>query len=150
MRPRPIEALRRVSARTLELLQSRVELAALELEQARAQWVRWAVLSLVCSVMFQLALLAASAALAVMLWDRFGPLTLAAIALAYAGIGAAILARLRREIAAAPVLLARTLAELAKDREALFGDDAPSPPGAQERGSSGTTQDHLAEARAKT
>lgn len=119
-----LDALRRVSARSLTLLLSRAEFAALELAQARARVVRWVLLSLVCTAVFQLAALAASAALAAVLWDRYGPVTLAALALVYAGVGAAVLARLRREISQAPALLSETLAELAKDRDALFGDAA--------------------------
>lgn len=128
MQPRSIEALRRVAARAVELSLSRLGFATFELTQARDRCVRWVLLLLTCCVMFQLALLAASAALAVSLWERLGLLTLVGIALAYCGIGAAMLTLVRREIAAAPPLLAGTLAELARDREVLFGSDTSVPP----------------------
>lgn len=122
MRPRPLDALRRVSERSLTLLLSRLELATLELGLTRDRLVRWLALLLASALVFQLALLAASAAVIVALWDRFGPLTLVACALVYGAVGVAVLVRLRREIATAPPLLSKTLAELAKDRDALFGE----------------------------
>jgi len=127
-----VEALRRISARSLTLLLSRVELATVELAQARALLVRWQLLSLACSALFQLAAAAATAALAALLWERVGPITLVAAAVVYAGIGVAVLARMQREIAQAPPLLAATLAELAKDRDAIFVGTTPAqsgPPG---------------------
>jgi uncharacterized membrane protein YqjE len=143
----PLNALRRVSARSLGLLLSRVEFGTLELAQARAQLVRWLALALVCSVIFQLALLAASAALVVVLWDRWGPFTLVALALVYAGAGATVLMRLRREIAEAPPLLSKTLAELAKDRDALFGDEtSDAPPTSGRSARSATTGERPREA----
>jgi len=42
----------------------------------------------------------------------------------YAGLACFIAMRLAREIRAAPPMLAQTFAELARDREALFGQDA--------------------------
>jgi uncharacterized membrane protein YqjE len=130
----PLDALRRISARSLTLLLSRAEFAALELAQARGQLMRWLLLALVSVVVLQLGLLAASAALVAALWDRFGPLTLVVLALVYAGAGAAVLMRLRQEIAKAPPLLSETLAEFAKDRDALFSNDASAEPRQPEQG----------------
>ncbi|HUL66645.1 MAG TPA: hypothetical protein VLW55_18755, partial [Burkholderiaceae bacterium] len=106
----PVQALRRVSARSLTLLLSRVELATVELAQARDLLVRWQLFALACSALFQLAAAAATVALAALLWERLGPITLIAAALVYASIGLALLARLQREVAQAPPLLAATLA----------------------------------------
>lgn len=117
-----------MTACSLTLLRSRIEFGASELAQARSQLVRWLVLSLACSALFQLALLTASAALVVLLWDRFAVFTLVALALVYAGGGAAALMRLRHELVEAPPLLSSTLAELAKDRDALFGHDSADAP----------------------
>jgi len=130
----PLGALRRVLAQLLTLLLSRGEFAALELAQARAQLVRWLLLGLVAATFFELAVLAASGALAVMLWDRFGPSVLVVLAVVFAGVAAALLRRLRREIAEMPPLFSETLAELAKDRNALLGDDDSAP--AQDSGRS--------------
>jgi uncharacterized membrane protein YqjE len=130
--PNPLDSLRRVGARSLTLLLSRAEFAALELAQARTQLTRWLLLALVCSIAVQLALLAASAALVLVLWERFGPLTLVALALVYAGAGVGVFMRLRRQITEAPPLLSETLGELAKDRDAFFGEDASKSEGESE------------------
>jgi len=123
----PLGALRRVLAQLLTSLLSRGEFAALELAQARAQLVRWLLLALVAMTFFELAVLAASGALAVALWDRFGPAALIVLAVVSAGVAAAILRRLRREIAETPPLFSETLAELAKDRSALLDDEDSAP-----------------------
>jgi uncharacterized membrane protein YqjE len=117
----PLDALRRVSAHSLALLLSRLELATLELAQARRQLVRWLLLALIGSLVAQLALLALSAAVMAFLWESAGPLALIGLAVVYAGISAAIVWRLRRELTQAPSLFSATLSELAKDRDAVFG-----------------------------
>ncbi len=83
----PLNALRRIGARSANLFLSRAEFAALELAQARGQLMRWLALALAAAVVLQLALVAGAAALTVLLWDRFGPFTLIALFLAFAGGG---------------------------------------------------------------
>lgn len=120
----PLHALRRIGARSATLLLSRAEFAALELAQARGQLMRWLMLTLAAAVVLQLALIAGAAALAALLWDRFGPFTLVALFLLFGGAGVLLVMQVRREIAATPPLLAETLAELGKDRDALFGGES--------------------------
>lgn len=118
--PSPLDAVRRLSTASLTLLLSRAEFASIELAQARTQLMRWLGLALACASLALLALAAASGWLVAALWERVGWVTLLALAVGY-GIGAfAVLRRLQREIGAAPPLLAQTLAELAKDRDALM------------------------------
>ena len=124
-RPGPVEALRRVAGRSLALLLSRAEFATLELTEARSRLMRWLLFALVSAAVLQLALLAIAAAVTAALWDRFGALTLVVLALLFATAGGIVLARLRREIAAAPPLLSETLTELGKDRDAVFGTAPP-------------------------
>lgn len=111
--------MRRLSAASLALLLSRAEFASVELAQARAQLVRWFMLTLAGALLALLAVLAASAWLVIALWERAGWVTLAALAAAFAAAAAWVLLRLQREIRDAPPLLAQTLQELAKDRDAL-------------------------------
>jgi uncharacterized membrane protein YqjE len=120
----PLDALRRLSASSLALLLSRAEFASLELAQARAQLAGWFGLALAAAVLALLALMAASALLVVVLWSTLAWITLLLLAVAYA-IGAVLVLRhLQREIRAAPPLLAQTLEELSKDRDALLGRQA--------------------------
>lgn len=117
----PFDAVRRLSAASFSLLLSRAEFATLELAQARAQLMRWLLLALVATMLALLALVAASTLLVFALWERFGWITLLAVGVAHALGAVLVLRRLDREIAAAPPLLAQTLQEVARDRDALFG-----------------------------
>ena len=117
----PLDALRRLSASSLNLLLTRAQFASLELAQSRAQLMRWLGLALMVAVAALLAMMAASALLVILLWERAGPLTLAALAFAYAAVGVIVWRRLQRELREAPPLLAETLAELAQDRDAFLG-----------------------------
>lgn len=116
----PLDALRRLSASTVNLLLSRAEFASLELAQTRVQLIRWITLALFAMVLALLALIAGSALLTVALWPRFGWYTLAALFAVYV-IGAVWVFRtLTSEVSAAPPVLSETLRELSNDRDAIF------------------------------
>ena len=113
----PLDAVRRLSAATANLLLSRAEFASLELAQARAQLLRWFTLSLLVMVLLLLTLIIGSALLTVALWPQLGWVTLA-ILLAVYGVGALlVLRKLMGEVAAAPPVLSQTLQELSNDRD---------------------------------
>ena len=57
-------------------------------------------------------------------WDRLGWWSLAILTLAYAALTGYLIVRLRQELRNRRPLLAQTLAEVSKDREALFGHGA--------------------------
>ena len=116
----PLDAVRRLSAATANLLLSRAEFASLELAQTRAQFIRWVALSLFAMVLLLLALIAGSALLTVALWPRYGWVTLAVLFAAYALGAWWVLRKLTGEISAAPPVLAETLRELSNDRDAMF------------------------------
>jgi uncharacterized membrane protein YqjE len=122
------QSLGRLLGGAASLLQIRAEQASLELAQARTQLARWAALGVTIAVLALLALGTASAWLAVLLWDRWGAATLLLLALAYGAATLWLLLRLRREIESAPPLLAQTLQELARDREALLAARRDEPP----------------------
>lgn len=113
----PLDAVRRLSAATVNLLLSRAEFASLELAQARAQVLRWFALSLLVMVLLLLTLIIGSALLTVALWPQFGWITLA-ILLAVYGLSAWLVFRkLMSEVSAAPPVLSETLQELSNDRD---------------------------------
>jgi uncharacterized membrane protein YqjE len=114
----------------LSLLLTRAEFASVELSLVRAQFMRWLLLALGASVLAMLGLIALSALIALLLWDRFGWIPLGLLGLGYC-LGAALLVlRIQSEVANAPPLLSETFVELAKDRAALF-DSATSRGAAQ-------------------
>jgi uncharacterized membrane protein YqjE len=117
----PLAAVRRLSASSLNLLLTRAQGASVELALVRAQLLRWAGLALTVAGLWLLASMAASALLVIVLWNWAGPVTLVVLAVGYAVAAFAMGRRLRREIESAPPLLADTLAEIAKDRDAILG-----------------------------
>jgi uncharacterized membrane protein YqjE len=118
----PLDAVRRLSAATVNLLISRAEFASLELAQTRVQLIRWVALALFAMVLVLLALIAGSALLTVALWPHYGWITLAVLLAVYV-IGAALVFRkLTGEISAAPPVLSATLRELSNDRDTFLAD----------------------------
>lgn len=113
----PLNAVRRLSAATINLLLSRAEFASMELAQTRAQLLRWFALALFAMVLVLLVLIAGSALLTVALWPRYGWITLAVLVAVYALGAWLVLFKLSAEIAAAPPLLSETLRELSNDRD---------------------------------
>jgi uncharacterized membrane protein YqjE len=118
------DALRSLTAASLNLLLSRAEFASVELAQARAQMMRWLLLALGALLFALLGLVAATALFVVLLWPVLGWVALLLPAIGYLLGAVLVFQRLQREIADAPPLLSDTLQELAKDRDAFRGQAA--------------------------
>ncbi len=116
----PLDAVRRLSGATINLLLSRAEFASLELAQTRAQLLRWVALALFAMVLVLLALIAGSALLTVALWPRFGWITLAVLVAMYALGALVVFRKLTAEMSAAPPVLSETLRELSNDRDVFI------------------------------
>jgi uncharacterized membrane protein YqjE len=106
------------------LFLSRAEFASVELTQTGVDALRWLVWALVATALMVLTLIAATAAIVLALWDRLQWFSLGLLTLGYAIVTAYLIVRLRRALQARRPLLAQTLAELSKDRDALFGREA--------------------------
>jgi uncharacterized membrane protein YqjE len=115
-----MESLSRLLRSALALLLTRAEFASVELSLARAQLMRWLLFALVAAVFAMLGLIAASAFIVFVLWDRFGWVPVGALAVLYGGAALWLVLRVVQEIGAAPPLLEQTFAELARDRDAIF------------------------------
>jgi uncharacterized membrane protein YqjE len=122
----PLDAVRRLSAATANLLLSRAEFASLELAQARAQILRWFTMALLTMVLLLLTLIIGSALLTVALWPQLGWITLAVLLAVYALGAALVLRKLMGEVAAAPPVLSQTLQELSNDRDVFVARARPS------------------------
>lgn len=116
-----VRSARMLLAHGLGLFATRGELAALELADARDRMLRWLALGMIAAVLLLGALMTLSLWLAAVFWDGPRGWVLGLLALAYAVGGAVTLGIVRRQVAAAPALLAQTRAELEKDRNALQG-----------------------------
>ncbi|HEY4038044.1 MAG TPA: phage holin family protein [Burkholderiaceae bacterium] len=117
-------AIRRAAMAASALLLARAEFAAVELTQTGVNALRWLLWALAATALMALTLIAATATIVLALWDRLGWVSLGLLTLAYAIVTVYLLVRLRRLLHARRPLLAQTLAELSKDRDALFGGDA--------------------------
>jgi uncharacterized membrane protein YqjE len=113
------EALGRVLRHVGQLALLRADLAAEELALARRRWVVWAVVALLGVALVTMAVIAAGAWLTMLLWDRFGAGTLAALAVLFAAGGVLTLYGLVSAVRGAPPSLAQTRVALREDYDAL-------------------------------
>ena len=109
-------ALVRLTSALVEFGRTRIELAAVELEEARARAGDNLALVLVAAAAFAFALLAASMLIVVLFWDTHRIAALCVLTLFYLLTGAFALWRLSERKKADPPAFAATLAELERDR----------------------------------
>lgn len=124
-RPALLQSLRGAGATLLELLHTRLELLATELEEGKLRlltvlaWGAAAVLLLCMGLVFL------AVFLTVLFWDGHRLLVLGLMTALFLGAGAVALWLARRPLSAPPLLQA-SLAELAADREALASREVAS------------------------
>jgi uncharacterized membrane protein YqjE len=126
--PGLLESLAQLSSSVFTMLQHRLELASLEIDEAGARLVMTLIACFAAALLLGGAVVAVSVWVAFALWGALGSAVLGWLALAYGLAGVGVLwwlrARLRRE----PPLLADTLAELRADAAFMRGDGAPRGP----------------------
>ena len=120
--PGLLEAVARVGGSLVGLLHNRLELASIEVAEARERLVLTIIASFAAVLLFGGAVVALSAWVAVALWPSLGPAVLAWIALVYGVAGAGTLLWLRSKLHNDPPLLGDTLAELRTDAATLRGE----------------------------
>ena len=106
----------RLATALLDAGRTRIELAALEFEEARARATDNLVLVLVAAAAFGFALLAASMLVVVLFWDTYRIAALVIMTLVYLLIGVFALWRVSEHKKSDPPAFAATLAELDRDR----------------------------------
>ena len=109
----------RLASALLEAGRTRIELAAVEFEEARARATDNLVLMLVAAAAFGFALLAASMLVVVLFWDSHRVAALIVMTLVYLVIGVFALWRVSEHKKSDPPAFAATLAELERDRAYL-------------------------------
>jgi len=114
-----------LAAALLGLGQTRLELVAVEFEEARARTTQNLALVMVAALCFAFALLAASLLVVVLFWDTHRIAALCGVAVVYALVGLLAVWRLAERRKPHAPAFAATLAELERDRAWLasrFGD----------------------------
>jgi uncharacterized membrane protein YqjE len=117
--PGILQSLRRLASTALALVITRGELAAVEIAEAREQIARWALAALLGAVLLLAALVSVSLLVAAVFWESYRWQAIGGLAFGYAVAGTWLVLKVMREVRAAPPLLSATLAELARDRDAL-------------------------------
>ena len=120
-----LDAARRVLQHVGRLLLLRADLAAEEWVLARRQWVVWLCTALAAIALLVVALVAAGAWLTLVLWDRFGAVTVGALALVFGALAAFLVRSVIEAASTAPAPMAQTRAALRDDYEALAGAVVP-------------------------
>jgi uncharacterized membrane protein YqjE len=122
-RGNPLSALRSLGATFLALLGTRAELAVLELREEGERRKEMLLLAAVAGLFFALGLLLVALFIVVLFWDTHRLGALGGVTLVYLGIGGLALVRLKEKMRDSPPPFEATLAELAKDAEALRSGD---------------------------
>ena len=108
-------AWQRLIGSAASVLQSRIELASIELSEERQRLVTLLLLGLVAVLFGLLALGSLTALLVILFWDRSHWAVLTALSVVYCAVVTYSLYRIRQAIEQAPPPFATTRAELAKD-----------------------------------
>ena len=125
--PGLLESIARLGGSLFGMLQSRLELASIELGEAGGRLIFTLVVSFAAALLLAGAALALSAWIALALWATLGYAVLGWIALAYLAAGAGVLLWLRARLRQHPPLLADTLTELRNDAAFMRSEAAPEP-----------------------
>lgn len=118
------DALRRLAGTAFTMLQSRLELASLEMGAARQRFLVSAMYGLFAVLMLVVGAVALSVCVVLLLWDQMGVLALAAMGLIYLAGGFMLIAKVKSHLASQPRLLEATNAELQRDAAMLRGSPA--------------------------
>ena len=119
----PLDSLRTLGTTFYTLVGARVELAVTEFREEGERRKEMLVVAVVAGVFLSLAALLLALFIVVVFWDEHRVAAAGAVTLAYLGIGAYAVMRLKRLVRESPPPFEATLAEFAKDAEAMRGGD---------------------------
>ncbi|HEX4856100.1 MAG TPA: phage holin family protein [Limnobacter sp.] len=120
LNPNAKAALKRVVANLLNMSQTRLELAGIEITQVRQTTIKTVVWSLLTAMAAVLASVFVCTLIIVLAWESYRHVAIAACAAFYAVLGVYFWSQLKETLAAQPPLFEATLAELARDKQAVM------------------------------
>ncbi|VVE84645.1 phage holin family protein [Pandoraea sputorum] len=115
-------SLRHLAGALLEMVQSRLELAGIELAEEKERWMGVACLGLAAMLFGVLALVSLTALMIVVFWDTYRLAAITGIFIVYFLLAGWCATRARDILRKAPMPFEATLAEFEKDRNALRAD----------------------------
>jgi uncharacterized membrane protein YqjE len=111
------ESIGRIGATLVALVQTRLELAAVEVEEEGLRLMGYLLLSLLALFLFGIAIVMVALFVVILFWDTYRIQAVLAMAALFAVAGVLIARKVRESLASKPRLLAHTIAELNKDLE---------------------------------
>lgn len=120
LNPNARSALKRVIASLLGMTQTRLELAGVELAQARQSAVKTVLWSLLTALALSFASLFVCALIVALSWDSYRYVAIAGCIAFYLVLAVYFYVQLKDTLAAQPPLFEATLAELGRDKEAVL------------------------------
>ena len=120
LNPNARAALRRVIASLLGMTQTRLELAGVELAQARQSAVKTVLWSLLTALALSFASLFVCALVVALAWDSYRYVAIAACVAFYVVLAVYFYVQLKDTLEAQPPLFEATLAELGRDKQAVL------------------------------
>ena len=117
--PGTLAAGKRVLVTLMSMLQTRLEMAALELGDEKARLLSLIFTGLAACIFMGFAVLMGSLLVVAWFWDTYRLASLAGLAVFYAALAWVLWRRLQAAVENQPPAFAYTLAELARDRDAL-------------------------------
>ncbi|RZT41410.1 phage holin family protein [Cupriavidus agavae] len=117
--PKFLDSLRNLTGSVVSMLQTRLELASVELAEERSRLMKVALLACFGLVFFGMALMTFTLLIAILFWETYRWQAIGAIVVFYLICAGACLLVARNKVRNAPPLFEATLAELDKDREML-------------------------------
>jgi uncharacterized membrane protein YqjE len=122
--PGLLASLRRLAATTVDILRTRLELLAVELQEEGLRLAQIAIMAVVALFFLVLGVIMLTLLLVVLFWETHRVMVVALLAAGYLGLGVAIAFGARSRLRTGTKLFAASLAELSKDRERLRPPDA--------------------------
>lgn len=109
------ESVGRLGATLVAMVQTRLELAAVEVEEESQRLLGYLLLSLLALFLFGIALLLLALLVIVICWDSYRIAAVAGMAVLYGAAGALVASKVKTGFAGKPRLLEHTFAEIRKD-----------------------------------
>ena len=112
---------RRLGATLLAMLQTRLALAAVELEEEVQRFLRYAVLGVIALILFAVALLLAAFFIVLLFWEDYRLEAVGVLVLLFGGGAALIVMKIKSSLQGKPRFMAHTVDELQKDLHTFRG-----------------------------
>jgi uncharacterized membrane protein YqjE len=109
------ESVGRLGATLVDMLQTRLELAAVEVEEESQRFLGFLLLSLLALFLFGIAMLMVALLIIIVFWDSYRIPAAAGVTVMFLGAAAIVAMKVKAGFASKPRLMAHTIDELKKD-----------------------------------